>query len=277
MSHNYGHTYEERIKRLESELWTARYTILNLFTDELRELLNSYYSYESRPSLYEWENMIAEKLLDHVTILPYHPDWGRERAYCPFCGLGSQGPYDHGFAIPEGLRRHITGYGNTTKCPVVEQISYLAREHWNEKFSEKEKIEKQEKERILEERRAKETLYLLGPDMEPKMIDETGYSWVPHRDVEQLNWAESRLKDLGVQKNIDGRVVSYLYKDGELCVYANPTKQKNIEFHAYRLPLKRRSGPRYHSYVLPDRVKNDLKTKFDNFIFEAKKILKLAQ
>lgn len=277
MPYNHDRISKERIKKLEEDLWIARYTILNLFTGKLRELLDSYCRYESRPRFDEWENMIAEGLLEHVTILPFHPEWGHERAYCPFCGMGSQGPYDHGFAIPEGLRRHITGYGNTRKCSVVEQISYLAREHWDKKFSEKEKIEKQEKEQVLEERRAKEALFLLGPDMEPKLIDEAEYLWEPHRDAAQLNWAESRLKDLGIQKIIDGRIISYLYKDGDLCIYANPTRQKSIEFHAYRMPFKKRSSPRYHRYVLPDRFKNDLKAKFDNFVLEAKKILKITR
>ena len=63
------------------------------------------------------------------------------------------------------------------------------------------------------------------------------------------------------KKFAEGRVICYLYNDGEICIYANPVRQKSIEFRAYKLPLERRSNTRCHHYTLPDRFKNGLKEK----------------
>jgi len=130
---------EDTIKRLENELWTARQTILEILPAELHMLLlNSYSGCKSREETCRWENMVAEKLLDHVKVISYDLQRDRERAYCPLCGSGSQEQDKEGFTLPVGLQHHITGYGSTRKCPVVEQIRYLAKEHWDNEFAEQE-------------------------------------------------------------------------------------------------------------------------------------------
>ena len=276
-SYSWEVTPEQTIKRLQDELLTARYVILHLMPQNFLNLLTSYYDCKSREDTYQWENMVAEKLLEYVEIIPYHPEYGRERAYCPLCGEGSDGPVEKGYALPEGLRRHIVGEGNTKKCPVVEQVRHLARAYWDNKFAEKEKLEREESAKVLEARRANATLFIVSPHEKAKLIDEIAWPWDPHRDSEQLQWAESRLQELGVKKVVTDRVVSYLYDDGELCIYANPIRQKNIEFHAYKMSAKRRAGRSYHRYSLPDRYVKGLRDKFEKYILEAKKALKILK
>lgn len=271
--HSCGSTSEQTINRLQDELSTARYVILHLMPENLQRMLTSYYYCESREDTYQWENMIAENLLEYVEIIPYHPEYERERAYCPLCGEGSDN--GKGYALPEGLRRHVAGEGNTKKCPVVEQVRHLARAYWDSKFAEKERLEREESAKVLESRRANETLFVVSPHEKAKLIDEIAWPWDPHRNSEQLQWAESRLQELGVKKVVTNRVVSYLYEDGELCIYANPIRQKNIEFHAYKMSAKRRVGRSYHPYSLPDRYVKGLRDKFEKYILEAKKALKI--
>ncbi|MDY0260059.1 MAG: hypothetical protein RBR41_10405 [Desulfovibrio sp.] len=275
--HSWESTAEQTIERLQNELLTARYVILHLMPENLHKLLTSYYNCKSREDTYHWENLIAEKLLEYVEIIPYHPVYGRERAYCPLCGEGSDAPYEEGYALPEGLRRHIAGEGNTKKCPVVEQIRHLAVDHWDRMFAEKERLEREESAKVLEARRANETLYIVSPHENSKLIDEIGWGWAPHRDSEQLQWAESRLHELGVKKVVADRVVSYIYEEGELCIYANPIKQKNIEFCAYKMSSKRRAGRSHLCYVLPDRYVNGLRDKFEKYILDAKEKLKILK
>ena len=272
---------EDIIKRLESELYSARSIILNLLPMELHELLSSYYSCQSITESKQWERMVIEKLLDYVAekftdnedIIPYNPRMRRERAKCPLCGSGPQGGYEESFAFPEGLRRHFEGYGNTMSCSVLEHIHSMAREYFRHTFAEQVRIEKEQASAILKARRENENLYVVEPDSEPKLIDEISscFLYGTCRDEEQLKWAEVRLKDLGVEKIVDGRVISYVYSDDEICVYANPLKQKNIGFQAYKVPLKKRSNTVCHHYQLQDRLKNGLKEKFENFILDAKK------
>ncbi len=275
--HSWESTSEQTIKRLQDELLTARYVILSLMPESLRNLLTSYYNCKSREDTYQWDNMVAEKLLEYVEIIPYHPENGRERAYCPLCGEGSDDPYEKGYALPEGLRRHVAGEGNTKKCPVVEQIRHLAMAYWDSKFAEKERLEREESGKVLESRRANETLYIVSPHAKAKLIDEIGWSGDSHRDSAQLEWAESRLHELGVRKIVADRVVSYLYEDGELCIFANPIRQKSIEFYAYKMSTRGRAGHSHHRYVLPDRYVKGLRDKFEKYILDAKKALKILK
>ena len=157
------------------------------------------------------------------------------------------------------------------RCDVLGQIFPMTRKHFHRTFAEQVQREKEKAAAILNARRETENLYVIDPDSEPKLIDEVSPSYEPCRDEEQLKWAEARLQDLGFEKIVNDRVVSYVYNDGEICIYASPLKQKNIEFIAYKIPLKKRSNRGCHYYQLQDRLKNRLKEKLENFILEAKK------
>ena len=262
---------EEKIQKLESELWIARETILHLMPDKLCVLLNSYSDCKSKEETRQWMGAVIEKLLTHVNTDPFDSRRDRSRAFCPLCGSGIQDrDEEKGFAIPEGLRRHFTGYGNMRMCPVIGQIGPHAKEYWKEMFAEQEQIEKEKMAAILKARREKETLYQVRPDAVPNLIDKVSFAWNPCRDENELKWAEDRLEDLGFKRIVKDRIVSYIFDDGEICVYADPLQQKRIEFCAYKIPLKQRSNKSCHHYTLPDYYKNKLKEKIENFILEAK-------
>jgi hypothetical protein len=243
---------------------------------ELQSLLYSYQKCTSRQETYGWTNRIATELLAYVKIIPFDERWGRERAYCPLCGSGSQGPYDEGYALPEGLRRHITGHGNTHECAVIEQIRHLAMDYWDDQFAEQERIERQEALAVLKSRRESETLYAIKPNREPQLIDEI--ITVPERirSEEDLMWAESRLLELGIEKTIHERIVSYIFTDRNLCIYANPLEQKEIRFYAYKDSVKHRSNARFHYFSLSDTIKKNIKEHFENNLSKAREMLKIT-
>ena len=264
--HNLWESTEGKIKKLEGELHTARHTILNMLPDELHQLLTSYYECKSEEETIRWEYMVAEKLLEHVKIIPCDQWRSSDRAFCPLCGSGSQGPFDEGYAIPEGLRRHITGYGNVRRCSVFEQIHQLAEEYWDYQLAEQKRRENEKANILLKARKEKKNICLVGPDSMPVLIGGKSYSCTPLRNKEQLKWAEARLESLGFEKIIKDNEISYVYDDGEICIFANPLVQKRIDFQAYKCD----SNVRSHSYTLPDYYKNKLKEKIESFIFEAK-------
>jgi hypothetical protein len=53
------------------------------------------------------------------------------RAICPLCGDDSNNPFSiRGFAVPDGLLRHLEGSHNAIQCPVFEIACALARERF---------------------------------------------------------------------------------------------------------------------------------------------------
>jgi hypothetical protein len=77
--------------------------------------------------MYQW----LGTAIDHV-IAQTRPIPGQStpRAYCPLCGEGAQSlviGYD-GYALPDGLRRHLGGMGNARSCRVMDVVRTLARD-----------------------------------------------------------------------------------------------------------------------------------------------------
>lgn len=82
----------------------ARRAILDLMPDDLERLLTSYYGCESRGDTYRWPDETTYKIIELI------PDeakeetfFGEVRANCPLCGRRTQGPFDEGFKLPEGM------------------------------------------------------------------------------------------------------------------------------------------------------------------------------
>ena len=185
--YNYGYACiektEGKIERLKCELEDARKTILQILPEELRKLLWTYDDCKSPAEAREWKDTIVEEILDYVYNIPhdspmvttgiYHPYVPEiiiKRAYCPLCGSGTQswGEWTgEGFAFPEGLRRHLIGYGKMSICSVMEQVLIMAGEHWREAFAEQIRLEKEQADARLAE--AAEALLAkprnyIGPD-----------------------------------------------------------------------------------------------------------------
>jgi len=121
--------YEETIRRLSSDLYMARRTIVDLMPEPAQRILDSFDG-EDRREVWIW----AEKAADQIVGLcetveqKYYDGYplGAPRARCPLCGGGSSTPYDKGFAIPEGLFRHLLGSHNSRQCDVFAAATQLA-------------------------------------------------------------------------------------------------------------------------------------------------------
>jgi len=267
--------YEKEISALSNKLREARYTILSLMPKAAQEALKSYLSCESRQETHGWVNRTAETIVSLAHILP--PEEGSyfsNRACCPLCGGESSSPYERGFTVPEGLRRHLIGWGNTRPCEVLEAAFALANEYWHEKFHAEEQIEKAQKEERRRQRKASEVLYRTTPDREPELIDEGSIFRGPFRNESELAWAEQRLAYLGFQFTCEDNVKAYTSERGDWLVYADPRVKGKIEFRAYKKPLPKKARGSHirrgvsRSFYLLDSWKNDIRGKYESRLME---------
>jgi hypothetical protein len=264
--------WEETIDRLKNELDQARRTILLLMPQNVQPVLSSYFSCEARQQTYGWESDVADKIIALAQILP--PAEGSflsDRAYCPLCGDGSSSPYQRGFSIPEGLHRHLVGWGgNVHQCRVMEAAVSLARDYWHDKFHPAEEAEEAEKRDRLAQRKKRGTLYRTSPYLEPQLIDEAiGFGAAP-RDESELAWAEQRLEALGFQITREGNVKCYTNDRESFVAYADPRTRGGIEITVFRKPVSgrgrgRRTRPAVlTSFRLMDTWRNDLRGKYES-------------
>jgi len=127
-----------KIRLLKDDLYMARRTIVELMPEKARSILNSYYETKSKEDWYRWPDQAAEQIIElctDVTQRTYQGYLYEERAKCPLCGDGPQSFYDGhvGFKLPEGLRRHLTGYGRSRECSVFGAVRALGREHYQDR------------------------------------------------------------------------------------------------------------------------------------------------
>jgi hypothetical protein len=104
---------------------------------DIQNVLQSYFHCASVEETMMWEHVTAGKIIACAEILP--PEQGSylgERAYCPLCGSGSNSYYERGFAIPDGLLRHLLGEGNSYRCMVFKTACKLAKDYWYREFHE---------------------------------------------------------------------------------------------------------------------------------------------
>jgi hypothetical protein len=260
---------EEEIRRLKNDLYMARHAVIGLMAPDVGQLLHGYYHCECREEGAKWFDDLVRALIERAdsAALPASA-WGERRSLCPLCNRGSDSPYVEGYALPEGLRRHLAGWGNTHRCVVMEIVSKLAYEHWHERFGAAERRAWQAEQDALTERRRTETVYRTSPVGEPKLVDEGAYSWSPARTPDQLAWAEERLKGLGVRCVVADNVRSWLDERDDCVVYADPRHAGRINFEVWRKPLPKKMGGQLrlsrrcgHFYLL-DSWKKDLASKY---------------
>ena len=243
--------------------------------EDMRGLLTRYYSCRSRAEAHQWEADVIETLLNKATLLPRDRFSLSDRVYCPLCRAGSSSPYEEGFSHPEGLRRHLVGWGSMRQCSVLAAAMKLARQYWDGRFSEAEHETWARDTAERQQRRPTETLYLIAPDRDPELIDEGVSFGKTQRDEAQLRWAEDRLTSLGFTINTDGRVKSYVNETADYAVFADPRMTGEIQFTVYRLPLPKKTRsqqPRFRfapSFRIADSWKNDLPAKFRTRVAKA--------
>jgi hypothetical protein len=173
--------------------------------EDAQSILESFYDCESKNNTYRWRDNAASRVVHLAKPLPKGIFDSRDRAYCPLCGGGALPPSDEGFANPEGLRRHLIGWGGQqTQCFVFNAVELGARSYWSDKFHDQEQARLAE----LEKRRKSETLFKVDPDEPAKLIDE-GMFWSKPRNNDELIWAENRLATLGFETHVKENLRSY--------------------------------------------------------------------
>lgn len=145
---------EQTIRDLQNELEQTRSSVIYMMPFEAQLILTSYDSCTTRVETYQWPNAVAFKLSDLATILPPSIFDTSDRAYCPLCRAGSSRPDEEGFRLPEGLRRHLVGWGDSYRCPVFTIARRIAKEDRDKRFH---RVEDRAKAKILK-RRKLETL-----------------------------------------------------------------------------------------------------------------------
>ena len=192
--------------------------------------------------------------------------WG-DRAYCPLCKDGSTAPYDRGFSVPEGLYRHLIGFGNVHQCVVMDAAFKLILDSWGNEFRAVEERERREKLEHIAQRKQTEILYRLAPNREPEFIDNSAYGSSVRND-DQLSAAESRIRELGLEIILEANVKSYICDYGDLVVYADPRLNGRIDFSVYKKSTYKRTGSlgtRFRelgSFYLLDSWKQEIRQKY---------------
>jgi len=126
---------DEQIRALEDELYEARRTIVGLARPELARVLMSYDSCETREATWKWREEVIQSVINHARLLTAAQGASRDdEAYCPLCRAGTMSRERIGFTVPEGLRRHLRGWGTTPRCEVMTAAIELANRYWNSKW-----------------------------------------------------------------------------------------------------------------------------------------------
>jgi hypothetical protein len=130
---------DERIRRLEEDLYEARCAVVSLLPEPIQAIAESYHKCKSRSEADQWKERLVEGVIARAEILSPQDGsrWG-PRAYCPLCGHGSSGPYDRGFAVPDGLERHLMGRYNSVGCLPLSPVLGMARDYWRPIFAKTE-------------------------------------------------------------------------------------------------------------------------------------------
>lgn len=139
-----GSNAQEQIRKLKEDLFRTRRALVQMTGEDADRILSSYYSDMKRTEdEYENSRRMAnrwlESVVDDVLLLARPQDvdqsgHGPDRALCPLCHGSSQSPYATGFAIPEGLRRHLLGENNSNRCMVTEAALGLAEGYADASF-----------------------------------------------------------------------------------------------------------------------------------------------
>lgn len=118
------------VNKLRGDLWMLRHDLIQLLPYELVKILGSYGNCLESKTTYKWLDEVAEEIIAYVESLePAVSEWG-SREKCPLCGRGANSSYQEGFAFPEGMRRHLVGYGSVHQCLFTAAAGHLARDYW---------------------------------------------------------------------------------------------------------------------------------------------------
>jgi hypothetical protein len=246
---------DERIKRLEEELWGVRDAIVRLMPNVISDLLSRTYSLETRSDYYRWQREVIDAIVEMAVSDSKASSRYEVRARCPLC-RASGDIYGSGFKLPLGLERHLEGWGNVSQCPVTEAAFKNARYSNRQKFDKAEEAERDK----AEQRKATERVLLINPTEKPVLFDER-LSFRDPRSPEQLANAEQRLRDLGFAIETNGNIIAYKFVHEDWLVLADPRGEGRIEFTVFKHSGKKQKRQSGQFYLL-DSWSVDLPGKF---------------
>jgi hypothetical protein len=119
---------DDEIRELRSKLWVARFTIVELMPDPVREILEERYGVESFEDLGKWTHWAIQTLTNLAAQGATVGNDSRLRAICPLCRGGTSSPYLDGYALPLGLSRHLEGSRGSAACPVFKVAYDMTRD-----------------------------------------------------------------------------------------------------------------------------------------------------
>jgi hypothetical protein len=244
---------------IKSKLSATGQALVRIASEKVRHILHGYASCQSRGEANDWRHKVMDALIEAFDVLPGSGVFSN-RSVCPLCGDGGQGRCNEGFT-PEGLRRHLSGWGRFRQCQIIDTTMLLATDHWDKLFRESDLEEKKVKQAELSARMKVETLYRVSPFGEAELANSKYRKEV--RDADGMLWAEDRLNSLGFQIVNEDRTKSYVNERLDVVVYADPRFRGGIDFSVYMLPLYKKPGLRATGEMVPpfritDNLKNDL-------------------
>lgn len=259
-------TNEDKIRYLEYELYSARRFIVSHAPARYRDILENLASCRSADHFLGLEYKAVEDIITECnSTLSNDKSWNR-RVLCPLCDDRPPAAYaEQGFTFPEGLRRHLTGYGNVSQCDVFKACCKLVLDSKNyEPFAES-----KEKKDMKAERLKTELLYKIDPDGDGQLLDE--FHGKPRSSAELL-WAEERILALGFEIKVEGNTKSYVLDEHDFSIFVDPRESGRIEFRVFskRLKKKRLSITDCEVFDLRDDWKLDLSSKFKTRLNKAK-------
>lgn len=262
---------DEKIRRLEGEVYRLRRMVVQLLPKAVADVLNSYHRVSTIEESSVWLYEIIDKVIELATLDIHDAQWQQPRAYCPLCKKGSSSPLSEGFTVPEGLRRHLMGYGNVARCDVMDAASEIARDYLEIKFRREREIAELAAQQKKELRRKSEQLYQIRPGERSYLRDESIW-FKPARDDDSMAWAEKRLVSLGFIVQDEDGVRSYIRQGEGYIIFADPRASGRIEFYVFKnSPRAIKQGKilwkeTYSPFNMQDSWKHDLNAKFDNLL-----------
>jgi len=137
-SKNSPSTSDPLVLELKRKLHDTRRTVISIVPEKFRELLRSYQYLNGKDNAWGWGEATAGEIVALADIhtaaemgdLPSNSP----RAQCPLCdGHSSAAAHGiSGFAVPDGLKRHILGTHTSKQCDVFFAALELCREHLDE-------------------------------------------------------------------------------------------------------------------------------------------------
>lgn len=150
----------EEISRLREELYILRSDLIRLMPDEIAKALTDFRKCNSERDFNSWCSVAIETIIQSSKKSAVASSDGR--VHCPLCGAGttvitSTSQYEAGFTFPEGLKRHLEGFGNVRQCFITRAAFKKAFDCLKPIFEAEEKARKDE----LERRRQTEPVVLV--------------------------------------------------------------------------------------------------------------------